>query len=342
MLTRCIVLATLSLAVGAARAADAPAVPIAPVLDASFDAAYQDTRSQLSIQTDIGRFLADRSYIFDPADPEDAGPIAACFAEGSNPTPEQLLAVNMAIEGFGSRYQLGARWGSGTNTPWTVYWSLVPDGVSIPGGVGEPTANNELFARMDSLFGGARATWVAKFVQSFTRWGELQGINYIRVQVGGNDWDDGAAWGSNGSPTLRGDVRIGMHNIDGGSNILAYNAYPGSGTGGDMVIDRSESWASTSNDYRFLRNVVMHEHGHGIGLAHSCPGNSTKLMEPLLATSFDGPQQDDLRGAQWHYGDINEGNNTFSVATDLVAAVGATACCLRASESACKADIRRH
>jgi hypothetical protein len=27
----------------------------------------------------------------------------------------------------------------------------------------------------------------------------VQGINYIRVTTGGNDWDDGASWGTGGT-----------------------------------------------------------------------------------------------------------------------------------------------
>ncbi len=308
------VFAVTGLACGVAQA---QSIPFLPVLDASAEAVYQDGRSQTGIQKDVARAIADPSLSILLSDPEDHGPIAACFAEGSNPTPEQLMAVQMAIQGFDSRYQIGGlRWGSGTNSPTTVYWSFVPDGLSIPSGVGEPVANSDLFARMDSLFSGSggRAVWVAKIQQCFDRWAQVQGINYIRVTTGGNDWDDGASWGTGGTAGLRGDVRIGMKNIDGGSNILAYNAFP---TGGDMVIDRSETWQSSANDFRFLRNTVMHEHGHGIGLSHSCPGNGSKLMEPLLATGFDGPQQDDIRGAMWHYGDIYEPNNSSGAAYDL-------------------------
>ncbi len=310
--------------------AQAQSIPFVPVLDASYEAMYQDVRSQTSIQYDLARFLVDRTLPIEFADPEDRGPSMFCWAEGSNPTPEQIAALNMAIEGFGSRYEIGgSRWGSSNpNTPTTVYWSFVPDGLSIPGGTaGDPTAPSELFSRMDSLFSGSggRATWIAKLQACFDRWGQMQGITYVRVTPSGNDWDDGAAWGTSGSPALRGDVRIGMHNIDAVNGILAYNSFPGTGAGGDMVIDRSEGWALSTNDYRYLRNVVMHEHGHGIGLFHTCPLVNQKLMEPATSTNppFDGPQQDDIRGAQWYYGDIFEPNNNVGTATDLgVPAVG--------------------
>jgi hypothetical protein len=214
------------------------------------------------------------------------------------------------------RYQLTGRWSGAQGTPRALTWSFAPDGLSIPSGVGEPVANSELFARMDALFAaqGGRATWINRFQQCFDRWSQLCGVTYTRVTVGGNDWDDGAAWGSAGAAGLRGDCRISMKNIDGASNILAYNMFP---SNGDMVIDRSENWSSSTNQHRFLRNTVMHEHGHGLGLLHVCPINSSKLMEPFLATGFDGPRHDDIRAGQRHYGDPSENNDSAGAATNI-------------------------
>src|SRR6185295_3002916 len=123
---------------------------------------------------------------------------------------------------------------------------------------------------------------------------------------------DGAVWGSGGNGSTRGDFRISMKNIDGGNGILAYNNFPGGG--GDMVIDRSEAWQSSGSSNIFLRDVVMHEHGHGIGLQHVCPvfgggPGSGRLMEPFINTAIDGPQHDEIRGAQRLYGDRDEPNN---------------------------------
>jgi hypothetical protein len=156
---------------------------------------------------------------------------------------------------------------------------------------------------------------VLQFTNVFARWSNLTGLTYTRVTVGGNDWDDGAAWGTGASANLRGDVRICSKNIDGGSGILAYNNFPP--FGGDMVLDSSENWGSSSNTFRFLRNTISHEHGHGIGLNHVDPTNGTKLMEAFLNTGFDGPQQDDIRGGQRHYGDSFESNNTSATAKPM-------------------------
>ena len=62
------------------------------------------------------------------------------------------------------------------------------------------------------------------------------------------------------------------------------------------------AFTSSAGDFRSLRNVLTHEHGHGIGIKHSIPQNGTKLMEPALALEFDGPQEDDIRAAQYASG----------------------------------------
>jgi hypothetical protein len=258
--------------------------------------------------------------------------IAACFDPLNPPSQDMIDEVN-ALYLFGDRYNVGSRWtttASGTTGSQgdaaTLLWSFVPDGLSIPNGVGEGVGNSDLFARMDSLFAsvGGRTAWIQAFVRSFQRWEALSGVNYSRVTVGGNDWDDGASWSSSGLIGSRGDVRISMKNIDGGSGILAYNSFPGGGVGGNMVIDRSETWQSGSTGntpFRFLRNTIMHEHGHGLGFNHTCSTNSGILMEPFLSTSFDGPQQDDIRAVQRSYGDPFEPNNNAGQAV-LVGTLG--------------------
>jgi len=91
----------------------------------------------------------------------------------------------------------------GQGTPIALTYSFFPDGVSIPGGGGEPTANNVLNATMDSLF-GSPAVWKAKFAQCFSRWSAVSGVTYQEVS------DDAAAFpGSSGVFSGRGDVCTG-------------------------------------------------------------------------------------------------------------------------------------
>ncbi len=256
-------------------------------------------------------------------------PVFVCFAPG---TPADVVEYVSQIETQGldepgPRYQLSTRWSGAQGTPRALTWSLAPDGINIPGGIGEAAAPNNLFVTLDTDFAalGGRAYWINRVQQCFDRWSQVTGLTYTRVTSGGNDWDDGAVWGSAGSPGARGDIRIGMHFIDGVNNTLAYNQFPSNG--GDMVLDSSEGWqagSSGSNQHRFFRNTIMHEHGHGIGLFHVCPappafggGSGTKLMEPFLNTAFDGPQHDDIRAGQRHYGDRYESNDTAGTATPI-------------------------
>ncbi|HKQ47804.1 MAG TPA: putative Ig domain-containing protein [Phycisphaerae bacterium] len=274
--------------------------------------------AQVDVQFGAGQPPEFYEQNFGRPDPNQ-GPVIACFAQG---TDERVVAHfnEMLYVEPTDRYQLTSRWTGAQGTPRALTWSFVPDGLSIPSGIGEAVANSDLFARMDALFAaqGGRATWINRFQQSFDRWAQICGTSYTRITVGGNDWDDGAAWGSAGSVGLRGDIRICMKNLDGANGVLAYNFFPSGGLApGDMVLDRSEGWGSSSNQHRFLRNTVMHEHGHGLGILHVCPINGTKLMEPFLNTGFDGLRHDDIRGGQRHYGDIYESNNTAGTATNI-------------------------
>lgn len=228
------------------------------------------------------------------------------------------------------RYWLGSRWSGAQGSPRALTWSLAKDGINIPGSIGEGASPNELFARMDALFAaqGGRATWILRTQQCFDRWAAITGLSYTRVSQapngdGNNDDDDGAAFSSSpGAAGLRGDIRMSMHPLDGASGVLAYTFFP---SNGDMVFDRAESWGSSTNLHRFYRNTFMHEHGHGIGMDHVCSNTHAFLMEPFLSTSFDGPQHDDIRGGQRHYGDNEEADDTSGTANSLgTIAVGST------------------
>jgi len=233
------------------------------------------------------------------------------------PTPQAAALFNAAIQG--NNFQPVTRWSSTASSggglqngdPTTIRYSFVPDGTFIPSGVGEPAGNSNMFAVLNAQFGNP-TTWQNIMHSAFDRWGELTGLTYVYEPN-----DDGVTHGlAGGQIGVRGDVRIGMKFIDGGSNILAYNAFPNDG---DMVLDSADAgyFAISSQNYRRFFNVLTHEHGHGLGIAHVCPINNTKLMEPLISTFYSGPQFDDILTAQRLYGDHLEPNDTISVATDL-------------------------
>ena len=251
---------------------------------------------------------------------ENIAPVpAVCFAPGTRAevveqTYERLkssLQKHSLAPSGAPDYVLGNRWtatatdggGLGQGDPTTLTWSVVPDGTMITGGVGEPSAPSTVRAYFAGIY-GSEAAWIVVLQQVFDRWGELTGITYVYEPN-----DDGATWPSAGGALgARGDVRISGHPIDGNWNILAYNWYP---NWGDMVIDVPDSfYTNTSSNSLRLRNVVAHEHGHGLGLKHSCPLEQTKLMEPFLSTGFDGPQHDDILATNRFYGDRFEHDDT--------------------------------
>jgi hypothetical protein len=210
---------------------------------------------------------------------------------------------------------LGPRWPGPQGSPRVVTWSFVPDGVVVPSIIGENGGTSSLFARMDFLFAaqGGRATWVQRVQQSFDRWEELTGIDFQRLQASGVDWDDGASWGSLGSAT-RGDIRLAMKRLDGPGGVTVVAAFPGNG---DIVLDRFDAWESAGDLNRVLRNSLMWAQGIACGVDLACPADATKLMEPVIPFQFDGPQQDDVRAMQRHYGDPFEADDSPGAAAAL-------------------------
>ncbi|HEX8877307.1 MAG TPA: matrixin family metalloprotease [Phycisphaerales bacterium] len=264
--------------------------------------------------------------------------LAACFQPGTpNEVMESFRLAEAMHAPFGDRFNVGPRWsstaltpgGSALGKPITITWSIVPDGTDVQGFNGEPDANSNLRAYLDGIY-GSQATWLPILQSVFDRWEQVSGIDFVYEPN-----DDGAALRNPEDPQnpgtflpstafgqagVRGDVRISGHTIDGNSGVLAYNFYPDANdaTGGDMVIDTGDSFfTNTSGNSLRLRNVVSHEHGHGMGQPHVCPIETSKLMEPFVSTAYDGPRHDDIRHAQFSYGDIYEPNDDEGTATPL-------------------------
>ena len=210
----------------------------------------------------------------------------------------------------------------------TLTWGIVADGVTIGAAFperGEQTTGSGLIEFLDANVGDAAVNgstsvvrnkdWFRHFESYHERYDALSGLSYEYV-----DYDDGARLRTAaGELGVRPDVRIGGHFIDGGSGVLAYNAFPGDG---DMVIDTADAgfYGRAANDYVGLRNVLAHEHGHGIGQPHVVSNTSRYLMEPNVDVSFDGPQLVDILQTQRGYGDVLEkfgGNDLAATASSL-------------------------
>ncbi|MFG0306249.1 MAG: GC-type dockerin domain-anchored protein [Phycisphaerales bacterium JB040] len=243
-----------------------------------------------------------------------------CLAPDTDPkVAEAFHAFFEGIRGGEERYQYGTRWsrtalsgnGLSQGDPTTITYSYAPDGTTIPNLFGNPS-NSNLQGWLNGLYGSQ--VWPGLFDQVFARWSFLTGLDYVYEPN-----DDGRAFSSattsQGEAGVRGDVRIGATNLDGGGGVLAFNYFPNYG---DMVIDSNDSFFnSTTQNYRRFKNTVSHEHGHGIGAEHVCPTNGTKLMEPFINLNFVGPQLDDILFGQRGYGDPLENNDTQATGTDL-------------------------
>ncbi len=220
--------------------------------------------------------------------------------------------------------------------PMRLTWGFAREGTTIASFGTGPSGPSDLIARMDAIYGsgpgGADLTlrpWYNHYKGVFDRWSSISGLSY---QYEANDdsvaYSSSASAATNGILNTRADVRIGGRNIDGNSGVLAFNFFP---TVGDMVIDTNDNFFGTpgsSTNVIGLRNVVAHEHGHGIGMNHLLASDSSQLMEPFINTSFDGPQFHDILVAQRAYGDFNEkgaGNDISANATSLGAIAIATA-----------------
>ena len=242
-------------------------------------------------------------------------PGSAVFAPGT--TPEQMVAAYqnlLATNGIGLEHMIGgaglelqpsnSRWNSTRGTPVDITYSFTPDGTSTSQG------SSSIFATLDAAL-GSTTLWQQRYQQALDAWAAVTANTYTK------DVDDGATWNTlGGVPGVRGELRLTAGPIDGPSGVLAFNFFPNSG---DMLIDSQDSgfWGNSSNGNRFLRNVVTHENGHGMGLFHECPTSNTAIMEPFINTNFDGPQFDDILSMQYQYGDPQEPNGAIGNAASL-------------------------
>lgn len=229
-------------------------------------------------------------------------------------------------------FQVETRWSrtahSGSDLqigdPTIVTWGIVADGTPIVGEEG--SSPSTLVAMLDGIYtdGGTGSDltnreWFTYFDQAFDRWSQVSGLTYLyEPNDPGSPIDESSS--PQGAVNVTPDVRIGAHLIDGntGANTLAYSYYPNHS---DIVIDSANtSWFSsrTDNSRRF-RNVMMHEAGHGQGIAHvDLPQKA--IMDDVVPTQIDGPQLDDILAVQRLYGDPlekNGGNDSAKVATAL-------------------------
>jgi hypothetical protein len=227
-------------------------------------------------------------------------------------------------------FDIGGRWsttqinggGLKRGDPVTLRWSIVPDGKSYERSSAGKTSNLIQFLDDGWNVPAAQRTpdftnraWWNVINNAYAQYSRVSGITLTYVA------EQDSAGVSTGQV---GDIRIGGEDFNGDpGGALADNVYP---DGGDMRIDTArESNGSVGSYFSTepgLRNLVIHETGHGVGLGHSEPlNNSAKaVMEGGLRTDIWGLQFDDVYALNRQYGDPREqngGNDTYTAATSL-------------------------
>lgn len=198
--------------------------------------------------------------------------------------------------------------------PVSLTYSFPADGVTW--GTGSfGTGANVLANKLSGFFGVGNIDRARELIrQALANWRLYGGITYTEVAD-----DNTVETTVPGRVATRGDIRIGSYPLDGVFNVLAYNNFTISGS--DMNLDADDfaagSFYASGSSYRFFRNVVAHEHGHGMSYIHTVPCNNTKLMEPQASSAFEMLQIDDRRGIQRNYGDHFAGNNNVANARNF-------------------------
>lgn len=239
-----------------------------------------------------------------------------------------------AMANFGPRFQGDTRvWlgpggigDAGTSRGAQLTYSFPDDGTQW--GLtcsGIPTVGpNALNTQLITSFGGGQPDRVDRgreFIRSaLGAWRRYANITFSEVAD-----DNTAMTTSTTRVATRGDIRVGGIALGTLGMPLAYNALPGMGitscTGGDTLINLSYFTpgflTQTADNFRYFRNTMAHEFGHGLGYLHSVPCNRSKLMEPEISTLINSLSSDEIRAAIRNYGDRNGDNHTPAFAKNL-------------------------
>ena len=202
------------------------------------------------------------------------------------------LAAPMAASAFILGPTNPGKWGDPTfGTGATVTWSYMGDGVDCSA-EGAGLVCNSFASFMPAGFEAAVDA-------AFAAWASVANLTFMQVADGGEAFN---------APGTSGDIRLGGHVFDGPSGVLAHGFYPpvnGDTAAGDIHFDSAENWKLDWGGPGFnIYQVLTHELGHALGLAHSDVPNS--LMNPFYTEAFIGPQADDIAGMQYIYGPVPE------------------------------------
>ena len=196
--------------------------------------------------------------------------------------------------------------------PLRLTWGIFREGSTIFGN----TPANNFRSRLNQIYAGGEAEWLPLMESAFERWESVSGLDFTYETN-----DDGAGFlNTSGVTGARADIRIGGTMLDGNSGVLAAAFFPSR----EIVFDTNDNFYNNTSDNSLrLRQVLAHEVGHLLGMAHVLDSTPSYLMEPSFIPNFDGPQLHDIMMAQWGYGDSYEkangflGNDDFNTAIDV-------------------------
>ena len=192
------------------------------------------------------------------------------------------------------------------DAPTALTWSYVPDGTIVPGLEAGEDGPSELIAFLNDVAGPptvpgdyTTAPWHALFVEAYGAWASRTGLTITYEPNDDGGVFPGTTVATVGQLGVRGDMRIGAQLFNDGPdrNVLAFNYFPSLG---DMVLDVGDrdlwnfGYDGNGGFEDVLVNLITHEIGHGLGIAHVIPVNQTKLMEPSISFAYRGPQEDDI------------------------------------------------
>jgi hypothetical protein len=155
-----------------------------------------------------------------------------------------------------------------------------------------------------SAMGGPVSDWSTAFVEAMDLWTDNTSFTFTRASgtlVDPCDDEDDR----NGT-----DFNSQFCGVDWNSSTLAIEQSNFSGSemlGSDIVFNATKAWSIYSGPEQEatfdFRRVAVHELGHTLGLAHE--EDVPAIMSSLADDDFE-PTEDDIAGAEFHYGDDDE------------------------------------